>query len=73
MVVIEQNATLADLFPEDLVLGLQILVDLLLLSIDPAGEDNEQKLPRLQNEVHGRPDAVTKPIASTTDQAGSIG
>ena len=32
----------------------------LLLAVHPAHEDNEEELPRLQNEVHGRPDDGAK-------------
>jgi hypothetical protein len=28
------------------------------LSIDPTGEDKQEKLPRLKDEVHSRPDVV---------------
>jgi len=34
----------------DLVLGSEVVDDLLLLSIDSAGEDEEEKLPRLQDQ-----------------------
>jgi hypothetical protein len=39
-----------------LVFGSQILDHLLLLAIDPAGEDEQQELPGLEDEVHGRPE-----------------
>ena len=41
LIVIEKNSPFTDLFFENLVLGAEVLDDLLLLSIDPAGEDNE--------------------------------
>jgi hypothetical protein len=34
----------------------QVVDDLLLLAIDPACQDEEQKLPRLQDEVQGSPE-----------------
>ena len=47
LVVGEPDAFLAVRFLQDLILGAQILDDLLLLPIDPAGEDDQEKLPRL--------------------------
>jgi hypothetical protein len=55
LIVIEQDSPFTELFPEDLVLRAQILDDLLLLTINPAGENEQQKLPGLKDEVHGRP------------------
>jgi hypothetical protein len=40
-------------------LTLRVFDDFLLLAIDPDGQDGEQKLPGLENEVHGRPDRAT--------------
>ena len=37
---------------QDLVFGAQVVDDFLLLAVHPAGEDDQQKLPRLQDEVH---------------------
>jgi len=34
------------------------LEDFLLMPVDPAGEDQEQQLPRLQDRLHISPDAV---------------
>jgi hypothetical protein len=36
-----------------LVLRAQILDDLLLLPVDPTGQDENEKLPGLKDEVHG--------------------
>ena len=41
---------------EDLVFRAQVVDDLLLLAIDPACQDEEKKLPRLQDEVQGSPE-----------------
>jgi hypothetical protein len=35
----------------------EIFDDFLLLAVDPAGQDGEQELPGLEDEVHGGPDA----------------
>ena len=43
---------------EDLVLGAEVLDDFLLLAVAPAGQDGEQELPGLEDEVHGGPDAA---------------
>jgi hypothetical protein len=43
---------------EYLVLGPEVINGLLLLVVDPAGEDEMEQLPRLKNEVHGGPVAV---------------
>jgi len=54
LIVIEQDAPFAELLPEDLVFGAQVVDDLLLLAIDPTGEDEEQKVSGLEDKVHGR-------------------
>ena len=41
---------------EDLVFRAQVVDDLLLLAIDPACQDEEKQLPRLQDEVQGSPE-----------------
>ena len=53
LVVAEENATLAQLFFKNLIFRPQVLNHLLLLLIDPAGQDNKQELPGLENKVHG--------------------
>jgi hypothetical protein len=35
------------------VLGAEVFDDFLLLAVDPAGQDGEQELLGLENEVHG--------------------
>jgi len=57
LVVAEQDAFLAQLFFEHLVFGSQVFDYLLLLLIDPASEDHQQELPRLEDERHGQSDA----------------
>jgi hypothetical protein len=39
-------------FFQDLILGAQVLDDLLLLPIDPTGKGEQEKLPGLQSEFH---------------------
>jgi hypothetical protein len=43
---------LAVSFLRDLVLGAKILDDLVLLPVDQAGKDGQEKLPSLQDEFH---------------------
>jgi hypothetical protein len=43
---------LADFLSENRILGAKVFNDLLLLSIDPAGKNDQHQLPRLQNELH---------------------
>jgi len=40
------------IFTLDLIHGTEVFIDLLLLAIDPSGQDQEVKLPRLQDESH---------------------
>jgi hypothetical protein len=53
LMVGEDDPALAEFFFEDLVLGAEVLDDFLLLAVAPTGEDGEQELPGLENEVHG--------------------
>ncbi len=53
LVVIEQDSTLAEVFSQHLVLSQQILDRVLLVSVDPTGQDEKQELPGLEHEVHG--------------------
>ena len=48
-----QNAALAELFSEYLILSQKILDRVLLVSVDPTGQDQEQQLPGPEHEVHG--------------------
>ena len=45
---------------EHLILAEEVVDHLLLLLIDPAGDDDQEQLPGLQNKVHGSPDARRK-------------
>ena len=53
LVVIEQDSTLAEVFSQHLILSQQILDRVLLVSVDPTGQDEKQELPGLEHEVHG--------------------
>ena len=53
LIVGEDDPALAEFFFEDLVLGAEVFDDFLLLAVAPAGQDGEQELPGLENEVHG--------------------
>ena len=57
MVVVEPDPFLAVGFLQNLVLGAQVVDDLLLLPVDHAGEDGEEEIPGLEDEVHGWSDA----------------
>ena len=52
LIVIEQDTLLAHFLSEHLVFGPKICYDLMLLTIDPAGKNHEEELPRLQHEAH---------------------
>ena len=53
LIIVEQDAFLANLLLEYLVLRDQVMDHFLLLALDPADQDEEIDVPRLQNEVHG--------------------
>ena len=57
LVIGKHGPFLAEFFFEQPVLGSQILDDLLLLTIHPAGEDDQQNLPSREGKVHGSPDS----------------
>jgi hypothetical protein len=57
LVIAEKNSLPAQLLFEDLILGDQVFDDLLLLPVEPAGQNNQQQLPGMQNQAHGSPDA----------------
>jgi hypothetical protein len=42
LIIVEQNAFLAELFSEHAILGTKVFNHVLLLMVDPAGEDQEQ-------------------------------
>ena len=58
LIVAEKNSAFAEFFFENLALGPQAFDDFLLLTVAPAGEEGEEELPRLEDEVPSRPDAV---------------
>jgi hypothetical protein len=45
-------------FLEDLILGAEVLHHGLLLAVEPSGENDEQELPRLEDEIHGSPNVA---------------
>ena len=53
LVIVQENATLAEFFSQHLILSQQILDRVLLVSVDPTGQDEKQELPGLEHEVHG--------------------
>ena len=60
LVIGERDTLLAVGFLQDLILGAQVFDDLLLLPVYPACKDEEEKLPGLQDKVHGGSDAVSR-------------
>src|SRR5206468_847847 len=72
LVVVEKDAALTEFLFQDLVFGAQVVDDLLLPAVHPAGEDDQNKLPRLQNEIHARSDAVGGKGNSIGDPSGSV-
>jgi hypothetical protein len=51
LVVVQQDPALAEFLPEHLVLGPEVINNLLLLAVDPAGKDEMEQLPGLKDEV----------------------
>jgi hypothetical protein len=49
----EEDPALAKFFFEDLVLGAEVLDDILLLAFVSAGQDGEQELQGLESEIDG--------------------
>jgi hypothetical protein len=72
LVVVEPDPFLTVSFLQDLVLGAQVLDDVLLLSVDQAGEDGEEKLPWLEKEGHNWSDAVRSKEASIGDTSRAV-
>ena len=58
LVVVKQDTLLSKLLSEHPVFSSQILDHLILLPIDAACEDDETRLPRLENGTHDRSIAV---------------
>ena len=52
LVVVEQDPALAKLLPEYTILGLKILDDFLLFTINPTGECQNRQMPRSENQFH---------------------
>src|SRR5436190_21371522 len=59
LVVVQQDPVFAEFLSEHLVLGPEVINDLLLLLVDPIGEDEMKQLPGLKNEIHRGPGAVS--------------
>ena len=57
LVVVEQDSVLPELLSENPILRQEVLDGVLLSAIDPAGQDQEQQLPRLKQCLHVPPDA----------------
>ena len=55
LIVVEDDPFLTDLLLEHVDLRPLEVDDLLLLLVDPAGENHEEKLPGVENEAHGAP------------------
>jgi hypothetical protein len=53
LIVIEHDTLLAEPLPKHVVVGPQVLDDLLLLTIDPAGQNDKTQLPGFQDASHG--------------------
>jgi len=64
LIIAEQDAFLAELLFEYLVLSPQVLDNILLTAVDPTRDDEEQQVPGLQDGFHVSPDAVRKHRAS---------
>jgi len=56
--IVEQDAAFAEYLSKYLILGPEVIIDLLLPVVDPAGENEVEQKPRLKNEVHDGPVAV---------------
>ncbi len=54
LIVVQENPLFAQFLFQDLIFAAQVFDQLLLLSMDPGRQDHAQKLPRLQDEVHGQ-------------------
>ena len=50
LVIVQQDSTLTELFSQYLILSQQILDRVLLVSVDPTGQDEKQELPGLEHE-----------------------
>jgi hypothetical protein len=74
LIVGQEDSPFAEFFFEDLVHGAEVFDDILVLAIDPTGQDDEQELPGLEDEVHGGPDAAAgQSLASVREDGPSMG
>ena len=64
LVVIKEDPFLPELLSEDSIFCYEVLDSILLATIDPAHEDQEQKLPRLKLRFHVPPNERLKSAAS---------
>jgi hypothetical protein len=71
LVVVEQDALFAEILSKDPIFSQKVIDGLLLSTIDPPGEDQEQELPWLQKGLHISPNAVGKK-RSIGDQPGPV-
>jgi hypothetical protein len=55
LVIGQENPFPAHLLYQGLDLGVLEFDDFLLAAVDPAGEDEEEELPRVEDEIHGSP------------------
>jgi len=67
LVVAESDALVAAGFLEYLNLGQKEIDEELLLTVEPAGQDDHEELPRLEDEVHAATDAGVKPCDRIED------
>ena len=65
LVIVEQDAFLAEFLLENCVFAAQIFNHMLLLAIDPAGKCCNQQMSRLQNYIHQRLGDKGKPKRSS--------
>ena len=55
LIVVQKESLFAQLFQKHLDLDTLKFIDLLLVTIDPAGENQKEELPRSENETHVGP------------------
>ena len=67
LVVVEQDSALSELLSQNSILGKEVLDGVLLSAVDPAGEDQEQQMPRLKLRPHVSPGCVVE-ISSIGDR-----
>lgn len=72
LIVIEQDAFGPVHLLKYFDLGTQVIDCLLLLTIDPAGQNRKEELPRLEDEVHGARPSTRVEITSIGGHRGSV-